>query len=437
MKKYYKLIFLYGLIVAFNMLWIPNNLDEIWNYGFSYALRLGEIPYKDFNMVITPLFSFIMTIPLLIVNNYLSYVLFYSIFITIEYYLLFQIMEKKSWILLLISFLFFPIIYPTYNSFFLFLMVLIIYLEKKDFANKDYIIGFLIACCILTKQSAGIFFVIPTLLFYKRNKMSIRKRVIGFSVPIILFCMYLIVTHSFKAFLNLCVFGLFDFSGNFQGFNGSMIIFILIIGISIYFLKKNKEDIEGYYLVLSYLLYVPLFDFLHLYYVLFSFAFLIFIDTKEYKIKYELFFAGCLLAVLLIMGRASDVIHYKKNKLSHFEYKNIAEQNVRYTQKIIKYMKENDVIIYHDDSYFYRIVSNQKIGYLDLLNHGNHGYRGNKELIRLIKENSDKQFLVHQDCEERIKEGKTQLDEDGYYYIVENATKIGAIEDYNIYSFQE
>ena len=31
--------------------------DEIWNYGFSYNIASGLIPYKDFNMITTPLYS--------------------------------------------------------------------------------------------------------------------------------------------------------------------------------------------------------------------------------------------------------------------------------------------------------------------------------------------------------------------------------------------
>ena len=35
--------------------------DEIWNYGFGYNILSGLIPYKDFNMVITPLFPYLLS----------------------------------------------------------------------------------------------------------------------------------------------------------------------------------------------------------------------------------------------------------------------------------------------------------------------------------------------------------------------------------------
>ena len=36
-----------------------NNLDELWNYNFARNIADGLLPYKDFNMVITPLLSII------------------------------------------------------------------------------------------------------------------------------------------------------------------------------------------------------------------------------------------------------------------------------------------------------------------------------------------------------------------------------------------
>ena len=429
-------IFLFIFIILFNLLLVPNNLDEVWNYGFSYAIRLGEVPYKDFNMVITPLYSFIMSIPLLIKNSYLSFIVFHSIITTIEFYLLSKIINKKVYIMLLISLMFFPLIYPTYNSFFLFLMIIICYLEEKKFNNKDIILGFLVACCILTKQSVGIFYIIPSLLFIKRNNISILKRFIGFIIPNIIFLLYLLITKSLYSFFDLCLFGLLDFSGNSKGIGISFVIFIILLFISICVLFRNKNNIINYYIILSYLLYVPLFDNLHLFYVVFSFCLLVFINTKDFKLKYELLFYSCLIGIVIVFGRSVDVLNYNKNNLNHFEYKNISNESIKYSKKIISYIKSNDSIIYNDDAYFYRICANQEIGYLDLLNHGNHGYDGSDKIIKLIKNNKDKKYLIHIDLKRRIENNETQMDYNGYKYIIGNAKKIGVIEDYYIYSFE-
>ena len=36
-----------------------NDLDEIWNYNFARNIANGLVPYKDFNIVVTPLLSII------------------------------------------------------------------------------------------------------------------------------------------------------------------------------------------------------------------------------------------------------------------------------------------------------------------------------------------------------------------------------------------
>ena len=43
--------------------------DEAWNFGFINNIYNGLIPYKDFNMVITPFYPIFMSIPLHIFGN--------------------------------------------------------------------------------------------------------------------------------------------------------------------------------------------------------------------------------------------------------------------------------------------------------------------------------------------------------------------------------
>ena len=69
MKKYkflIKYIVIFLIILVFNMLIVPTDLDEIWSYGFSISMRNGLVPYRDFNMVVTPIYPFIISIFLFI-----------------------------------------------------------------------------------------------------------------------------------------------------------------------------------------------------------------------------------------------------------------------------------------------------------------------------------------------------------------------------------
>ncbi len=45
------------------------NLDEIWNYNFAKNIAEGRVPYKDFNMVQTPLLPMIASIFLKLIAN--------------------------------------------------------------------------------------------------------------------------------------------------------------------------------------------------------------------------------------------------------------------------------------------------------------------------------------------------------------------------------
>ena len=40
-------IFLFIIILGFNLFLYPSTLDEIWNYGFSYNILNGVLPYRD------------------------------------------------------------------------------------------------------------------------------------------------------------------------------------------------------------------------------------------------------------------------------------------------------------------------------------------------------------------------------------------------------
>lgn len=72
MKKYKKdililiIIFIYvGILVSFS----NADNDLIWNYGFSYNIASNLIVYKDFNMVITPLYPFICGLAMNLLGN--------------------------------------------------------------------------------------------------------------------------------------------------------------------------------------------------------------------------------------------------------------------------------------------------------------------------------------------------------------------------------
>ena len=91
--------------------------DQIYNYGFSYAVSRGEIPYRDFNMIIPPLGAFVYAIPFLFFGQSLVvFNLFQAGMLCIMFYFLFKLFGKNAWVALIVLFL--PIPVPCVTVFF-------------------------------------------------------------------------------------------------------------------------------------------------------------------------------------------------------------------------------------------------------------------------------------------------------------------------------
>jgi hypothetical protein len=100
---FYSVIFLTFLI--WNLWIVPVNLDEVWNYGFAHNIFNGLIPYKDFNMVITPLYPFLMALPFYIFgSSMLVFHIFNSLMLTILMFFLYKLIGKKALLFMLILF---------------------------------------------------------------------------------------------------------------------------------------------------------------------------------------------------------------------------------------------------------------------------------------------------------------------------------------------
>ena len=53
-RKNRELIIIFIVTLIYNLVIPELSLDEVWNYGFCYNVLNGLVPYKDFNMIITP-----------------------------------------------------------------------------------------------------------------------------------------------------------------------------------------------------------------------------------------------------------------------------------------------------------------------------------------------------------------------------------------------
>lgn len=435
-KKVMKYFFAFFIILIFNLICSPINLDEIWNYGFANNMYRGLVPYLDFNMVIPPFYPWLMSLPFyLFGSSMLVFHITNSLILTTCLFLLEKMYQDKMWIFFL--FFFFPVnsTFPNYNLFLFILLVLLCYTEKEfvpKYLWSHYLIGFLLGIVILTKHTIGIVLLFPSLCYFKHKKLLL-KRAIGCLIPVSIFIIYLVISGSFSSFINLCILGLFDFSYNSEFFTIYMFFFLIILFSTIYFIKKNPKDIINYYVLCFYSIVVPIVDLYHFLYAFFAFLLLICSRIKKKYFNYPVLSIICVLAFVVIIARDNSFdISYYPNDVNHFEMRFINYERLQFTKKMNRFLDENKdkkIIFLSSDSYYFKIINDEDIGYIDLINQGNLGYHGSWKLLSKIKDmDNDTLFLINPN--ETV---HNQTDPMVLEYVLEYGKKIKNIDFYEVY----
>ena len=239
-----------------------NDLDEIWNYNFARCIANGLLPYKDFNMVQTPLLPIICgTILKLTFNELFIMRILAVILMTMCLFVIYKILEilnihtyivKISIIgIYLLLYKYFCI---DYNFCVLLIILFVIYIEIKNKKEKimeaqfkhDFLLGILVGTSILFKQTTGLALIL-VFTFYKillANKKQdfktglniIISRTYGVLIPIGIFLIYLAKNNIWKDFLNYTVYSLNTFSNKISYIyllNGSYGVVLQILSIII------------------------------------------------------------------------------------------------------------------------------------------------------------------------------------------------------------
>ena len=340
-----------------------------------------------------------------------------------------------AWILLLFTIFPLNIIMPNYNLLLLVLFFIILYLEKNN--KNDYLIGFLIGLSFLTKQSVGIFLIIPSILFYFKDYKKLLKRVIAFIIPCVIFLIYLLISKSLYYFLDLCLFGLLDFND----LNGGRFIFLTIVSILIFlylvslFVRK-KGNIYYCYLMCFFSVILPIFDLYHLIIFLFAFFVVILPNFDFSDLKLSLIGKVSFVVLFSLFSKFGLGFSFDKNvypnDLGVFKYRYMPASYISYAKNIEDLYKKYNykVIFISPDGYFYKILENEKITKLDLINNGNFGYKGSQKMLsEIISLDSSYVFFVK---EKEIGKHK-QTDQNLIKYIIKNGIKIDSYDDTDIY----
>lgn len=431
-KPYIKFFIIFLFFLLWNLFINRISLDEIWNFGFAHNIYKSLIPYKDFNMVITPLFPIIMSIPFFIFgSSMLIFHIEWAIILTLIFYLLHNYLKEKSYLFILFMIFPLPISFPSYNMFLFLLFLLIIKLEDID-AN-DYLIGFILACLILTKQTVGLIMLLPT-LYYLNKPKKILKRFIGCLIPGLIFIIYLILNNNLFEFFNLCFLGLLDFANkNNKGITIFLILGILLLIIIIYLIKKDKKNLKNYYFLAFFSLLIPIFDLYHFEIVFLAFLFIILTQINiKIKLNIKIFTIGIIIGLLLInINYSKDNKFIYPNQIKYFEYRYLSNSYINFTNninKLINKYKDKEIIFISIDGYYFKIINNIEINYFDLINSGNWGYNGSYNLLEKIKNKKDSIFFVN-----KGDLNNNQTDKKVLEYVIKNGKVIEERNNYLIY----
>ena len=219
-------------------------MDELWQYSFANNILNGLIPYKDFNLITTPFFSFLAALFLKVFfNQLITMRIFNTLIFTIDLFLAYKIFRilkinrlKSLLFTLILYFLFFYDLGVEYNYLILLIALIILYVEIYNtnkygvlYVKNDFILGLLIGIAILTKQTIGgllsIIFIFYKSIFIK-DKCDTKKfieiacyRIMGVLIPVIVFFIYLLLNNSFEDFLSYAILGIAEFNNKVSYFN--------------------------------------------------------------------------------------------------------------------------------------------------------------------------------------------------------------------------
>lgn len=426
-KNYqYGLCFLFVFLVLI-FLGYPS-MDTIWNYGCSVAITRGEIPYVDFSLLVPPLYSYFMSIFLLFSKDYTFYLIGQAILVTICYYFIDQMEGKKC--ILLLPFLglgYFSIFFPTYNFLAFFFFILLLYMEKNKKSN--FSIGVVLGLLLLSKHTIAFLVILASFLSTHSIKMCFR-RFLGILLPSLFFVFYLVYTHSFSSFLDLGIFGLFDFGHSNTNYQlPFFILSIFLFLFSCFFFIQNKEKYESYYLLSSFSFLLPIVDLSHFQYVFVIFCLIVILpklsDTKWVRAIFII--SSCFSCLFLICYHSMFYRDITISKLNYFSSLLVPrELEEEYEEVLSSYQKQKNAYMFSFSNMIYDIASNRTITYFDMPLNGNYGYLGISKMKKRISSMHDVYFYVEN-------HNNSQFSKEIYSYIVSQGEFVSSISSYDIY----
>ena len=442
--------------------------DEIWNFGFVYKMSNGLLPYKDLNIIVTPLFHIIGVAFLKVFGKSLLSFKIYNIVICLTtYFTMFKIFKnlnikkENSIIYLLLIFLItsgIAVSGANYNLLAIEFVLITILLVVKN--KQNYIVyGLLIFATALTKQNIGIYLAIGLTGYILVNRIDIIKKVFKMYITVclsgIIFLFVLNKIGILYDFYSYTFAGIMEFKNNNFALTIYTVIFLLeiLMGMfNVYVINNKKIKIDKSIknnvvniLVISIpmlLVAYPIFNWFHIMtsFLIMPLSFIYLLDqtflkdiiTKE-EIVIFLLFIFILIKIIVTMNGICDM-KIIKDKTSPYYGVLISKKNEENTNKIIQYILQNrenniDTKILSYDAMSYTILTGGNNKKIDLPFLGNLGKDGENGLIEEIKQLRNTKILIKTNEEDVFWQESKKTRE----YIKNNYIKEGTIEDFDIY----
>ena len=385
-------------------------MDEIWCFGFSRRIAEGYIPYRDYNIIITPLFFFIGALfskSLAIYRLYGALVNAAIPVITYYYCEKNEIDKQLSIVITFINGFLILGLEANYNYLLLVGMMISYISANRFFNNKNeknsLLFGLSLSILLLIKQNVPailiVFFTCILCFLLLKQKISLKTFIfyaLGGVTPVLILFIYLLINGSFIFFIDYTILGLNSFSNNFI-FDKESLIAILpslinTIIITINLFKKESDGLINYStLIYSLASYIIVFPIVNLPHAIILLVFNIFLSIPLMKnIRLKLKLVKVLVCFIYIIILISGIIRKDKDYIrSEIQiYRNIlikkdVEENIKLISEYIKEQEEKglDVSILNAYAYLYTIPANDNNGVLDLLSIGNVGTISNREIL--------------------------------------------------------
>ena len=464
-----------------------NDFDELWNFNFALNVSNGLVPYRDFNILQTPLMPFISGLFLIVFGKELLIMRVLGIILSASIiFMVYKILNrlKVNSIYAIGVSLFLIFIYKNYftidyNFMNLLLILIIISLELKNIDIHGFLynfcIGLILGLTILTKQSTG--FIISFIacgyrLFLVRNKESFINyikssfyRVLGILFPVVLFLVFLLTTKSFHDFVDYAILGIRTFSNSrkytsllnsekFVAVSSIVVPTVVVIGIVYSIITSNKvKCILSFYSLGSLFLVYPISDSIHfligampsfvlLAYLLFEVLSKIYDEEKGHnketmiasKILNEAIVFAFIFMSLYNTYRTFEKLISEKGyqSLAHFRGIYMDEDEIseiKNVDELILSDKENTLML---DAYasIYMIPIDKYDKDFSLFLKGNLGGKGEDGIISKLQSlNADSKFLIRKDEYRR----NWQTPDEVISYVKKEYKKIDEIEIFDIY----